>query len=109
MEATLCQSLLQAPSCPPIRYEPGTWETPRFLVHPRAERGACRQPWAAVSEPGCEVRSVSLCLRHYLWSLCFFTCEMGLRKAQINLAWEDASASVWDHTSLLVPRTMDAC
>ena len=36
-----------------------------------------------------------------------FTCKMGLRKAQINLAWEDASASVWDHTSLLVLRTMD--
>lgn len=98
---------LQHPLVPPssVSLEPG-----RHPISGRSQprAGSLQAALGCVSEPGCEVRSISLCLSHYLWSLCFFTCEMGLYKAQISLEWEDASASVWDHTSLLVPRTMGA-
>ena len=111
LEARLCQSLPLITSSTLLSPASGVGLEPgRHPISGRSQprAGSLQAALGCGQRARCEVRPVSLCLSHCLWNLCFFTCEMWLYKAQINLEWEDASASVWNHTSLLVPRTMGA-
>lgn len=74
-----------APSCPPILCEPGTWETPRFLVHPSAEQAACRQP--GLRSASQDVRSgLYLCASAISYGASvFLTVKWGF--ARLRLTW----------------------